>query len=711
MLLDALAFDEVRAGLAAIVTPNTVFEIRCLARRKRRVDAGYFNSIDAAATELSGMTEPYQGIYITPNPVKPDLLARAFNRINAWAETQTSDPDVERRQWLLIDVDPDRPSGISSTNLEHTRAIGKARAVAGMLEIEFGWCEPMINSSGNGAHIMYPMNEPNTDAVKEAIQAFLKSLANRFNEPGIKIDTSVFNASRIWRLPGTFACKGDSTVERPHRKAKILQASDPYGLVTLRHILEFLSKYPAPGKEAVPGHPKATLEYQTADKLYATLNQIAMDRLDQWVPTYFPGARQYQQGYRVTSFELGRDKEEDLTIHPWPRGIKDFGVHDEGDSREGRRTPTMLIAEHFHQGNQVEAATALAATLKVPVSEFPPIILPEPNGGGTTAKGEYVDVFSGSATFDLTRIKSFTDLKDRKFKQLKWIIPGVLPAGAFILAARPKMRKTWLAIQLAEAVATGGQFLTWNVNKGKALLLALEDNERRIKDRIDTLHTFDMELPDLSDFMYFTEGTFPRGQDGVDVIKRYLDDNPEISLIIIDTFAHFREMSNQRDVYLKDYAAVMPLTRLASERDVCIIIVHHEKKGLAGTSSGDFLEDVNGSSGITGGVDGVISIKGRRGVQEENESRKLLITGRDVPREYEIDMSFDAERGGWLPAARQDVRVAVLQILGQYPFVSQTELQTFLPNANLNRLRRVLTEMKFAGEIEQNRYGYQLKRN
>lgn len=705
-MLAAIQYDEVRAAIAAIVAPNTVFEIRCLGGNRKRVDAGYFDSPEAAATELTGMVEAYQGIYITPNPLERDLLARATNRIKRWAEFTTSDPNVSRRTWLLIDIDPKRPTGISSTNLEQSRALAKARSIAGMLEIELGWCEPMLNSSGNGAHLMYPMNEPNTDATRDTIQAFLKALAGRFNEPGLEVDTSVFNAARIWRLPGTFACKGDSTVERPHRKAVILKPASQFDLVTLAQLADFTRRYPVPGTAQTPTKGKS--EYLTHDKQYHFLNQIAMERLDQWVPTYFPGARPYQQGYRVTSFELGRDKEEDLTIHPWPRGIKDFGVHDEGDEREGRRTPTMLIAEHHYNGDQAQSAKALSDTLKVPVSEFDPLILPSGDNG--EADG-YNSVFSASGSFDLTQIKSFQDLKGRKFKQLKWVIPGVLPAGCFILAARPKMRKTWLALQLLQAVAVGGNFMTWKVNKGKALGLMLEDNERRIKDRIEKLHTFDMDLPDLSDFHYFTEGTFPRGQDGVDVIRRYLDENPECTLVVIDTFAHFRSHDNNRDVYLKDYAAVMPLTRLASERDICILVVHHEKKGLAGTSTGDFLEDVNGSSGITGGVDGVISIKGRRGVQDETESRQLLITGRDVPTDFTLDMSFDAERGGWLPAARQDVRVAVRQLLGQYPFVSQTELQTFLPNVAVSRLRRVLIEMKYEGEIDQNRHGYSLKRN
>jgi hypothetical protein len=697
-VLAAIQYDEIRAAIAAIVAPDTVFEIRCLGGSRKRVDAGYFNSPDAAATELSGLVETYQGIYITPNPLDPDLLARATNRIKRWSEFTTGDPNVTRRTWLLIDVDPKRPSGISSTNLEHNRAINKARAIAGMLEIEFGWCQPMLNSSGNGAHLMYPMNERNDDATRDTVQTFLKALAGRFNEPGLEVDTTVFNAARIWRLPGTWACKGDSTVERPHRKATILKQASEFELVSLSQLVEFINRYPPPDhKNGRPVAPtKANLEYLTQDKRFHFLNNIAMERLDQWVPTYFPGARQYQQGYRITSFELGRDKEEDLTIHPWPRGIKDFGVHDEGDSREGRRTPTMLIAEHHFNGDQEAAASALSATLKVPISEFDAISLPSEGNTGTA--DSYDKVFSASAAFDLTQIKSFQDLKGRKFKQLKWVVPGVIPAGCFILAARPKMRKTWLALQLLQAVATGGTFMQWKVNKGKALGLMLEDNERRIKSRIEKLHTFDMDLPDLTDFHYFTEGTFPRGQDGVDVIRRYLDDNPECTLVVIDTFAHFRAHDNNRDVYLKDYAAVMPLTRLASERDICIIVVHHEKKGLAGSQSGDFLEDVNG-------------IKGRRGVQDETESRTLLITGRDVPTDFQLDMSFDAERGGWLPAARQDVRVAVKQLLTQYPFVSQTELQTFLPNVAVSRLRRVLIEMKYDGEIDQNRHGYSLKRN
>lgn len=702
MVSGQLSYEEIAASLAAIVQPKSVFEIRLLASRRKRVDGGYFDSIEACATALSGLQEAYSGVYITPNPVNPELLSRAANRIKPWAEFTTDDASILRRVWLLIDIDPKRPSGISSTGLEHKRAIALAREISGMLDIEYGWCDPMIVSSGNGAHVMYPLNEPNDVATRDILHNFLKTLANRFNGKGCEVDLTSFNASRIWRLPGTIARKGDSTLERPHRKARILQEACPYSVVSVKQLQEFIDGNPLPlngtryRKQDKPPPPHE-------EQIYRHLNKAAMQRLDEWVITYFPGARTYKEGYRVSSEELGRDREEDISIQPFPIGILDFGEHDDVDElREGKRTPTSLLAE-FHFDNDLKAAaTALAGLLQVPLTEFDD--LPET----VPLKEGYDDIF-GSGGFDYANIKSYTQLQNKEFKSLKWIIPNVLPVGCFILAARPKMRKTWLALQWCLAVATGGSFLEWRVNKGTALFLGLEDNERRIKSRIETLHTFDMDLPNLDSFHYFTEGTFPRGDDGVEILRKYLDENPDCTMIVIDTFAHFRKMSKERDVYLKDYIAVMPLTRLAAERQVCILVVHHEKKGLAGNDSGDFIEDVNGSSGITGGVDGIISIKGRRGVQEETESRKLLITGRDIPNDYELDISFDAERGGWLQAARQDVKTAIRQLFASHPFMMQNEIISFLPNMPPSRVRRALLEMKFAGELDQSRHGYTIR--
>lgn len=726
-------YAELERSFAAFVAPGSVFEIRLLHHNKKRVDAGYFNSAHEAASAIAALQDSYAGIYFTPNPVEPDLLARAHNRIAPWQQFTTMDPNIVRRKWLLIDIDPNRPSGISSTDAEFQNAFKVAAIISGTLEFQYGWPLPYLNVSGNGAHIMYPLDLPNTEEVRDAIHTFLKTLGGRFNANNCSVDTTTFNASRIFRVPGTWARKGDSTPERPHRRARMVTQPPAPVCVTLEQIQEFnrrnVACLPVLAKT---GQPKSRGEYPDDEKLFRGLNQHALNRVKEWVPHFFPAAREYKEGFRIASADLGLDYEEDLTIHPPPLGIKYFGVSDQGDTTEGRRTPISLLAQFIHGGDKQKSARALAGILKVPLSEFEIL---ESKGVDPLANPDRLPGTKGPVPqFDFRRTPSMADLQRKAFKEPTWIIPNVLPAGNIILAARPKMRKTFLALQLGLAVCGGRKFLDWQCSPADVLFLGLEDNERRLKSRIRLLQTFDLNPPDLSGFRYWTGGVdispttgkefisnpdeaartyaaFPRGEAGVDALKRFLDTFPKTKLIVIDTYAHFREQSNNRDVYQRDYDQMMPITRLAAEREVCILVVHHEKKGNAGNDSADFMEDVSGTTGITGAVDGVMSIKGRRGPQEENEERKLLLSGRDIPHEIQVDMAFDAERGGWLPAARQDVRAGILKLLEQHPFMTQTEFFSVLPNISKARISQVLTTLKFENFIMQGKYGYSLPRN
>jgi len=726
-------YSELERSLSAFVQPGEVFEVRLIHSSKRRIDAGYFDHPAHAATAICALQDSYQGIYFTPNPVVPDLAARSYNRISSWAQLTTLDGDVLERRWLLVDVDPDRPAGISSTDAERENAFKVANSVANMLELE-GWPRPVINSSGNGWHLMYAIKEPNNEFVRDEIAKFLKCLHARFKADGCSIDVVNFNAARIWRLPGTWARKGDNIPTRPHRKATVYQApTDICSRVELASICQFNQRYShllGPGQtNTQAGVAKHKQEYPDDEKKYRGLNEQAMNRLKEWVPILFPTAREYKQGYRVASADLGLTYEEDLAIHPWPLGIKYFGFADQGDKTEGRRMPIGLVAEFCTDGDKDAAALRLSDLLKAPLTEFSPLV-----GAGSPSNLGLMDLPGSTGPtkqYDFTRVPSMADLQRRVFKELKWVIPNVLPTGNFLLAARPKMRKTFLALQLALSVVGGRKFLDWQCEEGDVLFLGLEDNERRLRSRIKLLQTFDLNPPDLSGFRYWTGGVdispttgkafvsnpeeaaraysaFPRGEQGVDALKRFHDQYPKTKLFIIDTYAHFREQSNNRDVYQRDYDQMMPITRFASEREVCTIVVHHEKKGLANAESGDFMEDVSGTTGITGAVDGVISIKGKRGVQAENEVRKLLISGRDVPRDFDIDMAFDAERGGWLPAVRQDVQTAILELLVRHPFINQQEFSSLLPSVTRTRISQVLTHMKYEGQVIQNKFGYSL---
>jgi hypothetical protein len=722
-----LSYSEISTSIAAIAG-NSTFEIRCLGIRKGQVDSGYFDTPSEAAAALCGSGSFYKGVYITPNAVAEPLKARSYNRIKPWAENTTLDPDITKRQWLLVDIDPKRPAGISSSDAEHMAALNQAETIASYLSL-YGFPMPMINDSGNGAHLMYRIDEPNTPEVRDEIQGFLHILAHTFDTDTCEIDRTVFNAARIWRVPGTWAKKGDSTPDRPHRKSRTVQYADPFKVLDFITLLRFNAEFADAAK--VP-QQRTSPSVGTDEKLYRRLNEYAMRNLKTWVPAFFPDAREYKEGYRVSSADIGESYEEDLTIHPLPMGIKYFGIADQGDTSAGKRTPVGIIAEYALRTGKENAARKLSDCLNFPLVEFD--ALPITNHSvPMVAHNSISELMGTKRPFNFAAVKSVADLQKQAFNPIKWVVQDMLPSGNIMLAARPKMRKTWLALQLAMAIASGREFLGHQCNQGEVLFLALEDNERRIQNRIKTMQRFDMVPPDLSGFKYFTGGVsiaangkeiitdieaheqmntmFPKGDEGVDALEQYLEANPKTSCIIIDTLQHFRGERASRDIYDSDYKAMMPITRLASRKEILIVPVHHEKKGNADRGIGaDFLEDVSGSAGITGGVDGVISIKGRRGIQEENESRKILISGRDIPYDYEFDVAFDAEQGGWINSKKEDAKVAILHILQQYPVLNQKELTLMLPNVSQARLSKALIELKLENKIDHGKYGYNVKR-
>lgn len=213
---------SIRDGLAPFYVPGAAFEVRILGTSKGTV-SGYFDDVDVAASALRVVIRQFGGrssLYVAMNPIRPACLARAVNRFLPFAKVTTTDADILRRRYLLIDVDPTRPKGISSTDEELRRALAKRDEVVAYLTAR-GWPMPILAMSGNGGHALYRVDLPNDNRSRELIRSCLFALANRFNDALVSVDTSVYNAARIVKLYGTFARKGDSTPERPHRLSTI----------------------------------------------------------------------------------------------------------------------------------------------------------------------------------------------------------------------------------------------------------------------------------------------------------------------------------------------------------------------------------------------------------------------------------------------------------------------------------------------------------
>jgi len=217
--------SEIEQSLNLIIQEGKVTELRAVGKGSARyTESGYFTDLRKMAEEAARITQYTNGVYFTPNPVNPDLLARCTNRTEAYPKSTTSNDDITNRQWLLIDCDPIRPADISSTNDEKEAAMMKALQIRQGLTNK-GWPEPIVADSGNGAHLMYRINLPIND--NELVKRVLEALSMLFSDDKVKVDTVVHNTARIWKLYGTWARKGDNTDDRPHRPARVIWEETP----------------------------------------------------------------------------------------------------------------------------------------------------------------------------------------------------------------------------------------------------------------------------------------------------------------------------------------------------------------------------------------------------------------------------------------------------------------------------------------------------
>jgi putative DNA primase/helicase len=219
-------FDPVhcKEALALLCQRGDVVEVR-IPGTNRGVVSGYYDNSERLVADVARMSGEVAGVYITMNPVAPGRLRDSQNRLTDYARKTTGDKDILSIRWLLLDFDPQRPSGISSTDGEHEKALLRAREVQGYLR-EQGWPEPIYADSGNGAHLLYLISLPNDKESQQLVDGCLKALASRFCDEGVTVDPTVGNPSRIVKLYGTLACKGAPTPERPHRLARIVDAPD-----------------------------------------------------------------------------------------------------------------------------------------------------------------------------------------------------------------------------------------------------------------------------------------------------------------------------------------------------------------------------------------------------------------------------------------------------------------------------------------------------
>jgi hypothetical protein len=194
-----------------------VIELRSFAKGRKRTDAGYFDGDhrQALAEHAARLNGAGAAVYVTLNPINPQLLSRYANRIEVGATATTTDAQVTRRRWLLLDFDPTRPTDTSATDAQLESAKGAARACFRSLRAE-GWPDPLAAESGNGAHLLYPLDLPNDNESRDLVKGALDRAGGAVRHRPRERSTNPFSM-RAGSPSCTARWRARATIPRWHR--------------------------------------------------------------------------------------------------------------------------------------------------------------------------------------------------------------------------------------------------------------------------------------------------------------------------------------------------------------------------------------------------------------------------------------------------------------------------------------------------------------
>jgi hypothetical protein len=283
---------------------------------------------------------------------------------------------------------------------------------------------------------------------------------------------------------------------------------------------------------------------------------------------------------------------------------------------------------------------------------------------------------------------------------VKYIVDGYIAEGLSVLAGRPKVGKSWMALGLAIAVAspTGYALGSIPVEQGDVLYLALEDNKRRLKRRLNQM----LPTGSVPDRLDITLSCSRLDRGGIEMIRRWVDDHPCARLVVIDVFKKVRPEAREKDsLYDGDYRAIEPLKQLADERSIAVLVLHHTRKMPAD----DPFDTVSGSTGLTGAADTVLVL-----ARDPQGGTTLYGRGRDI-EEIETAVKFDRLDGSWtiLGAAsdvrRSDERSEILQSLRQAEEAMTPQEIADVTGQSYAAVRQTLTRMWRAGEVHRKKRG------
>jgi len=226
-------------------------------------------------------------------------------------------------------------------------------------------------------------------------------------------------------------------------------------------------------------------------------------------------------------------------------------------------------------------------------------------------------------------------LVEKDLPAVRWIVRDLIPEGVTLLAGDAKIGKSWAALGIALAVATGTRvFGHFETVGSDVLYLALEDGDQRMQDRLDTL--LRANEPPANLYIAYDCSPMPLL---VEELQGWKADNPQTGIVIVDVLARVRQGTGGiQNAYLKDYKDLTPLQRFALDAHIGVVMVTHTNQR---DMWADILHAVSGTTGVVGCADTILLLRRARNAPHG----QLHVTGRDIT-EGVFEMEFHS--GGWV---------------------------------------------------------------
>lgn len=463
--------------------------------------------------------------------------------------------DIVSRRWMLVDCDFGlHAEKLNATDDEREAVRAVALAAADYLS-ERGWVPPVMVDSGNGFHLLYRIDMPNTKLSRELIKAVLEGLANKFDSEAVGIGSECCDAPRISKLPGTLAARAPETKGRPHRMARLLFVPE---FIEVNHTeLVQATAMEFQPRAALNGHATEKPTEQTWTKLpsvfllqhnslrayarQALENEAAAVRL---APMKTRNIRVNKAGFSLGGFvPHGLLLEQQIVTRLWEEAIRNGVGTDEPD----KTRETLIRAVRDGKANPRVLPKSKAEAKK---DEPPPV-------------GEGVALTMCAAAITPQRVE--------------WLWPDRVPKRFItVLAGRTGLGKSFVMLDMVARLTVGGEIPFRNgecFDQGSALIISEDPPEYMLVPRL-------MEMgADLDRVRFMNwEAMMQYTIHDVELLNRAFREVPGCRVVIIDPPTNFLgDTDEHKNAEVR--SMLMRLVIWAKDQDLaCVLIMHVNKQ-------------------------------------------------------------------------------------------------------------------------------------